>query len=66
MEMFLSEHGELFFGCSDVQMNEGRVADIYILERKDGKDYSKGYETYGFAAPFTKVQGNVAATVDVA
>ncbi|OQE30553.1 hypothetical protein PENFLA_c003G06016 [Penicillium flavigenum] len=34
-------------------------------EREEGKDYSKGYETYGFAAPFTKAQDKVAATVDV-
>jgi hypothetical protein len=66
MEIFPPEHGELFFGSSEVQMNEGRVADIYLLEREDGKDYSKGYQTYGFAAPFTKAQENVAATVDVA
>ncbi|KAJ5487398.1 Phytanoyl-CoA dioxygenase [Penicillium desertorum] len=34
-------------------------------EREEGKDYSKGYETYGFAAPFTKAQDKIAATVDV-
>ncbi|KAJ6138166.1 Phytanoyl-CoA dioxygenase [Penicillium samsonianum] len=34
-------------------------------EREEGRDYSKGYETYGFAAPFTKAQDKAAATVDV-
>lgn len=47
-------------------MIEVQVADIYPLEREEGKDYSKGYQTYGFAAPFTKARKNVAAAVDVA
>lgn len=64
MEMFPPEHGELFFGSLGVHPFD-RIADISLLEREEGKDYSEGYETYGFAAPFTKAQDKVAATADV-
>jgi hypothetical protein len=37
------------------------------LEREEGKDYSQGYKTYGFAAPFTTIdQGKMAAPTLVA
>jgi hypothetical protein len=32
------------------------------LERVEGKDYSQGYKTYGFAAPFTTMQDNAVVT----
>lgn len=31
------------------------------VERIEGKDYSEGYRTYGFAAPFTRMNQNTAA-----
>ncbi|KAJ5175118.1 uncharacterized protein N7482_000995 [Penicillium canariense] len=32
-------------------------------EREEGKDYSQGYKTYGFAAPFTRLDQNAAPAV---
>lgn len=26
------------------------------IEREPGKDYSQGFKTYGFAAPFSKIE----------
>ena len=31
------------------------------VERVEGKDYSAGYRTYGFAAPFTRMDQQAAA-----
>jgi hypothetical protein len=38
---------------------------VFDLEREEGKDYSQGYKTYGFAAPFTTIQDNTVATAIV-
>lgn len=34
------------------ELEDCSKADNLITERIDGKDYSQGYKTYGFAAPF--------------
>ncbi|KAJ5811867.1 hypothetical protein N7474_008168 [Penicillium riverlandense] len=34
--------------------------------REEGKDYSQGYKTYGFAAPFTNIEGTTSAAPAVA
>lgn len=58
MENFPPEHGKFFHGTEAV----ARVVADKILERVEGKDYSAGYRTYGFAAPFTRADQNAAAS----
>jgi hypothetical protein len=32
------------------------------IEREPGKDYSQGFKTYGFAAPFSKIEDAASVT----
>lgn len=37
-----------------------KISNVYV-ERVEGKDYSAGYRTYGFAAPFTRMDQQTAS-----